>query len=53
MDLLLFSKEGWNYQSKSNAKTFTMGSRVIFKEVIKFYYDQTNIMIGTDYKVPD
>ena len=27
--------------------------RVVYKDVLKFYYDQTNKMFGTDYKVPD
>ncbi len=32
---------------------YIMGGRVVYKDVIKFYYDQTNKMFGTDYKVPD
>lgn len=32
---------------------FLTEGRVVFKDVIKFYYDQTNEMFGTDYKAPD
>jgi len=28
------------------------GGRVVYDDVIKFYYDQTNKMFGTDYKPP-
>lgn len=31
---------------------FIMDGRVVYKDVIKFYYDQTNKMFGTDYKPP-
>lgn len=31
---------------------FIFGGRVVYKEVIKFYYDQTNKMFGTNYKPP-
>jgi ribonuclease Z len=31
---------------------YVMGGRVVFDDVIKFYYDQTNKMFGTDYKPP-
>ena len=31
---------------------YLMGGRVVYKDVIKFYYDQTNKMFGTDYKPP-
>jgi ribonuclease Z len=31
---------------------YIMGGRVVYKDVIKFYYDQTNKMFGTDYKPP-
>ena len=31
---------------------YIFGGRVVFKDVIKFYYDQTNKMFGTDYKPP-
>jgi len=27
--------------------------RIVYKDVLKFYYDQTNKMFGTDYKVPN
>jgi hypothetical protein len=29
-----------------------MGGRVVFDDVIKFYYDQTNEMFGTDFEPP-
>ena len=32
---------------------FILGGRVVFQDVIKFYYDQTNKMFGTDFKVPE
>ena len=32
---------------------FLTAGRVVFKDVVKFYYDQTSKMFGTDYKVPD
>ena len=31
---------------------YITGGRVVFKDVIKFYYDQTNKMFGTDFKAP-
>lgn len=31
---------------------FIMSGRVVYKDVIKFYYDQTNKMFGTDFKPP-
>jgi len=31
---------------------YIFGGRVVYKDVIKFYYDQTNKMFGTDYKPP-
>ena len=31
---------------------YILGGRVVYKDVIKFYYDQTNKMFGTDYKPP-
>ncbi len=31
---------------------YIIGGRVVFDDVIKFYYDQTNKMFGTDYKPP-
>jgi hypothetical protein len=27
--------------------------RVVYKDVLKFYYDQTNKMFGTDFKPPE
>lgn len=32
---------------------FLVDARVVFKDVLKFYYDQTNKMFGTNYEVPD
>ncbi len=31
---------------------YITAGRVVFEDVIKFYYDQTNKMFGTDYKPP-
>lgn len=31
---------------------FIFGGRVVYKDVIEFYYNQTNKMFGTDYKPP-
>ena len=31
---------------------FLLGGRVVYTDVIKFYYDQTNKMFGTDYEPP-
>ncbi len=31
---------------------FLVGGRVVFEDVIKFYYDQTNQMFGTDFQPP-
>ena len=31
---------------------FIFGGRVVYKDVIKFYYDQTNKMFGTNYMPP-
>ena len=31
---------------------FLVGGRVVFDDVIKFYYDQTNEMFGTDFEPP-
>ncbi len=31
---------------------YIFGGRVVFKDVVKFYYDQTNKMFGTNYKPP-
>ncbi len=32
---------------------FLLGGRVVFEDVIKFYYDQTNEMFGTDFDPPN
>jgi len=32
---------------------FLMQGRVVYKDVIQFYYDQTNEMFGTNFKAPD
>ena len=32
---------------------FVSGGRVVYKDVLKFYYDQTNKMFGTDFKPPE
>ena len=32
---------------------YVLGGRVVFKDVIKFYYDQTNQMFGTEYTPPE
>ncbi len=32
---------------------FIINGRVVYSDVIKFYYDQTNKMFGTNYKAPD
>ncbi len=32
---------------------FTTSGRVVYKDVIKFYYDQTNEMFGTNYEAPN
>jgi ribonuclease Z len=32
---------------------FLVGGRVVFEDVIKFYYDQTNEMFGTDFEPPN
>jgi ribonuclease Z len=32
---------------------FVTGGRVVYKDVLKFYYDQTNEMFGTDFKPPE
>ncbi len=34
-------------------RTKIFGGRVVFKDVIKFYYDQTNKMFGTDFEPPE
>ena len=31
---------------------YVLGGRVVFEDVIKFYYDQTNKMLGTDFEPP-
>jgi ribonuclease Z len=31
---------------------FVTSGRVVFEDVIKFYYDQTNQMFGTDFEPP-
>jgi ribonuclease Z len=31
---------------------YVFGGRVVFEDVIKFYYDQTNKMFGTDFEPP-
>jgi ribonuclease Z len=31
---------------------YIMGGRVVYEDVIKFYYDQTNKLFGTDFKPP-
>jgi ribonuclease Z len=31
---------------------YITAGRVVYADVIKFYYDQTNKMFGTDYKPP-
>jgi len=31
---------------------YITGGRVVYDDVIKFYYDQTNQMFGTDYQPP-
>ena len=32
---------------------YIIGGRVVYKDVLKFYYDQTNKMFGTDFEPPD
>jgi ribonuclease Z len=32
---------------------YVSGGRVVYKDVLKFYYDQTNQMFGTDFKPPE
>ena len=32
---------------------YIISGRVVFKDVIKFYYDQTNKMFGTDFQPPE
>ena len=32
---------------------YIIGGRVVYKDVLKFYYDQTNKMFGTDFQAPD
>jgi ribonuclease Z len=32
---------------------FVTDGRVVYKDVLKFYYDQTNQMFGTDFKPPE
>jgi len=32
---------------------YVTDGRVVFKDVLKFYYDQTNEMFGTDFKPPE
>jgi len=32
---------------------YVSGGRVVYKDVLKFYYDQTNKMFGTDFKPPE
>ena len=31
---------------------YVFGGRVVFKDVIEFYYDQMNKIFGTDFKPP-
>ena len=31
---------------------YVFGGRVVFEDVIKFYYDQTNKMFDTDFQPP-
>ena len=32
---------------------YITGGRVVFKDVIDWYYNETNKMFGTDYPAPD
>jgi len=32
---------------------YVSGGRVVYKDVLQFYYDQTNQMFGTDFKPPE
>ncbi len=42
-----------NPKDRVGFSEFITNGRVVYSEVIKFYYDQTNKMFGTNYKAPD
>jgi len=41
-----------NPKDRIGFSKFIAGGRVVYHDVIKFYYDQTNKMFGTDFKPP-
>ena len=45
-------KESADPSKRVGFSDFIAGGRVVFKDVIKFYYDQTNKLFGTDFKPP-
>jgi ribonuclease Z len=45
-------KEAADPKDRIGFSDFIFGGRVVYEDVIKFYYDQTNEMFGTDFAPP-
>ena len=49
----IYPPEAADPKDRVGMNKFLMGGRVVFKEVIQFYYDQANEMFDTDFKAPN
>jgi ribonuclease Z len=48
----IYPKASADPKERVGFSKYIMGGRVVFDDVIKFYYDQTNEMFGTDFEPP-
>ena len=48
----IYPKKAGDPSQRIGFSEFVFGGRVVFADVIKFYYDQTNEMFGTDFEPP-
>jgi ribonuclease Z len=48
----IYPKKAGDPSQRIGFSEFVFGGRVVFSDVIKFYYDQTNEMFGTDFEPP-
>jgi ribonuclease Z len=48
----IYPKASADPKDRIGFSKYIMDGRVVFDDVIKFYYDQTNEMFGTDFEPP-
>jgi ribonuclease Z len=48
----IYPKASADPKDRIGFSKYIMDGRVVFGDVIKFYYDQTNEMFGTDFEPP-